>query len=604
MTSSRNRLSLGLLVLQIFVTGIQGESEDLQSKHSLQSLEEKETILPCDYKLNEAKVVQVTWFKINPDKSKEQMIIRHHSEGTLAYGKWKDRVRFQSDKLTVDSSLVIISTAVSDEGDYICRISTFPSGNFDKELSLTVWTFPISSLDPVIVKEGDPYKQVASCRSVASPPPQLSWDTELNGQSVNRTSENGAVSTHFSLYPMRTMNGKKLDCLVWHPVFPEPRRIKNVLVVHYPPHVEVSGYNDEWHVGMENAALRCIYGGNPEPTLTWTRIGGDLPRSAVPHPDGRLVFKRPLNTSDAGTYQCLVKNTEGEVKAEVQIALGELPTGASDRDSGDNLMMFIVGGVAGGLLIVMLIVVIILTCHHKRKSKKLKKELTKKKEEINTLSRQASFRRVNSISTDAREIEESIQLRVDGTLRNSLSSLGEQARCRDSRSTVSGGRGGGGPMYDSLGRPSIYNNSRRGRDRPMDRDTETRLRVEQYVKSSNMSLQDTRLLPPLMQTTFPMVRSTEVIRKMNGSAVIPTDGGSHSGSTIRSYQPPPMSCTYPQVTYDEDEIDEGLGGPASQEHPDDQDSEASSSNFSKNRMSPQAHNHNPHASYVHKAQIV
>ncbi|MEQ2267422.1 hypothetical protein XENORESO_005802 [Xenotaenia resolanae] len=198
------------------------------------------------------------------------------------------------------------------------------------------------------------------------------------------------------------------------------------------------------------------------------------------------------------------------------------------------------------------------------------------------------------------QIEESIPLRVEGTLRNSLSSLGEQVRCRDSRSTVSGGRGG--PAYDSLGRPSICNTSRRGRDRNIDRDDETRLRVEQYVRNSSMSLQDTRLLPPLTQTSFPVARSTDVIRQMNGNAVIQTHGGSHPGNAIKSYQHPPVSCTYPHVTYDEDEIDEGLGGPASQEHPDDQDSEASSSNFSKNRISPQSHN--PHTSYVHKAQIV
>ncbi|MED6259229.1 hypothetical protein ATANTOWER_019098 [Ataeniobius toweri] len=87
------------------------------------------------------------------------------------------------------------------------------------------------------------------------------------------------------------------------------------------------------------------------------------------------------------------------------------------------MMMVLVGAVGGGVLIIMLIVVIILICHHRRKNKKLKKELTLKKEEINTLSRQASFRRVNSVSIDTREIEESIPLRVEGTLRNSLSSL-------------------------------------------------------------------------------------------------------------------------------------------------------------------------------------
>lgn len=62
----------------------------------------------------------------------------------------------------------------------------------------------------------------------------------------------------------------------------------------------------------------------------------------------------------------------------------------------------------------------------------------------------------------------------------------DQAQCRDSRSTISG-RGGTG-AYDYLGRPVLHNNSRRGRDRLLDRDEESRLRVESYVRNSNMSL--------------------------------------------------------------------------------------------------------------------
>uniref|UniRef100_A0A3B3TPT5 Nectin cell adhesion molecule 4 n=1 Tax=Poecilia latipinna TaxID=48699 RepID=A0A3B3TPT5_9TELE len=548
--------------------GIQGQSEDAPAKVSLTTLEEKETVLPCPYELNGEKVVQVTWYKIGLDENKEQMIAVHMTDGQHSKLElscdYICRVHFKSNKPIEDSALVITSTKPSDEGDYLCQITLFPSGSIDKEMHLTVWTPPISSLDAVDVKEGDSYKVVASCRSVAVPLPELSWDTELNGKTNKLISDKGVVSIHFSLHPLRSMNGKKLDCLVQYPEYDSPRRIKNRLVVHFPPNAEVSGYSEQWSVGMENAALTCKHEGSPEPTLTWTRLGGQLPSGAVPHPDGRLVFERPLNTNDSGTYQCLVNNSEGVHKDTVTITLGGTVAG---------LLILIIKTSAKGCLPISYL----------------------SREEISTLSRQASFRRVNSVSTDAREqLEEHHPLKVEGTLRNSLSSLG-QARCRDSRSTVSGGRGGGAPAYDSLGRPSIYNNSRRGRDRPMDRD---------MMVSFLPLQQDPRLLPPLLQPTYPVVHSTEIVRQMNGNAVIPTEGGSHSGSAIRNYQPPPISCTYPQVTYDEDEIDEGLGGPASQEHPDDQDSVASSSNFSKNRMSPQPHNHNPHTSYVHKAQIV
>lgn len=97
---------------------------------------------------------------------------------------------------------------------------------------LSLLAVPISSLEPVELVEGQTFRIAATCRSVARPPARLSWDTELPGQSQNRTSESGAVSTHFSLHPLRSMNGQSLDCLVWHPSLDKPRRIVNRLVVH------------------------------------------------------------------------------------------------------------------------------------------------------------------------------------------------------------------------------------------------------------------------------------------------------------------------------------------------------------------------------------
>ncbi|XP_068444104.1 nectin-4 [Clinocottus analis] len=619
MTPLPTGLSVCLCVLWISVTVTWGDFVDLPSKDPILSLAEEETVLPCHYQPTGDTVVQVTWYKEKADATKEQIITAHPSNGQTAFGSWSRRVRFKNSEPTADSSLVIMSTEVSDEGKYLCRISTFPSGNFDREMSLIVWTVPISSLDPVVLVEGQSYRQAASCRSVARPPPRLTWDTDLNGQAVDRSSDNGAVSSHYSLHPLRSMNGKTLDCLVWHPTMTAPRRLTNKLVVHYPPHAKVSDFNGDWAVGLENAALRCVSGGNPKPqSFTWIRLGGTLPEGVIPHPNGTLAFGRPLSASDGGTYQCVAENAVGVGKAEVEVDVKE---SNQKQTVIENMLMIIVGGVAGGLLILMLVIVITLTCHHKRKNKKLEHELTVRKEEISTLSRQASFRRVNSVSTDARgTTEENIPLRVEGTIRNSMSSLGEQANCRDSRSTISGGRGGGGGgAFDYLGRPVLHNNTRRGRDRPLDRDEESRLRVETYVRNSAISLQETRFHPPLTPSPFPMVQSTEIVRQLNGSAVIPSDGSSQPGSVSKGHQQSsPLSCSYPPVTDDEDEVDEGLGGPASQEHPDDQDSETNSSQVSeahstrylqtngtlrpKRRPSPIGVS--PHASLIHKAQIV
>ncbi|KAM8898438.1 nectin-4-like isoform 2-T2 [Spinachia spinachia] len=611
MTPLPTKLSLCICVLWIFVTGIRGDFVDTSRANPILSRAEEETVLACHYQPTNEVVVQVTWYKEKPDGTKEQIITAHHVNGQTAFGTWHQRVHFKSSEPTVDSSLVIKSTEVSDEGNYLCRIGTFPLGNFDREMSLIVWTVPISSLDPVILVEGQSYRPAASCRSVARPPPRLSWDTNLNGQSVNRSSDNGAVSSYYSLHPLRGMNGKKLDCLVWHPTMKAPRRLRNNLVVHFPPHAEVSGYSGDWSVGLENAALRCVGGGNPKPSFTWMRTGGELPEDAISHTNGSLVFGRPLSVSDGGTYQCVAKNDVGVERVEVAIDVAE---SSHKQSMAENTLMIIVGGAAGGLLILMLIVVITLTCHHKRKNKKLERELTVKKEEISTLSRQASFRRVNSASTDARgTTEDNIPLTVDGTIRSSQSSIRDQSNYRDSRSTISGGRGGG-RAFDELGRPLLYNNSQRWRDRPLDRDEDRRLRVESYVRTSA----ETNLHPSLTPTPFPKAQSIEIVRQPNGSAIFPADGGPQPGSVTKNRQQPPLSSNFPAVTDDEDEEDEGLGGPASREHPDDRDSETNSSQVSEAhstryqqtngtlRPKPrQSHTGlGPHASMIHKAQIV
>lgn len=95
-----------------------------------------------------------------------------------------------------------------------------------------ILVLPIASLEPEILVEGQSFRVAASCRAVGRPPPQLTWDTDLSGQHQDRVKEDGSVSTLYSLHPLRSMNGKRLDCVVRHPGLAEPRRITNHLTVH------------------------------------------------------------------------------------------------------------------------------------------------------------------------------------------------------------------------------------------------------------------------------------------------------------------------------------------------------------------------------------
>ncbi|CAB1317244.1 unnamed protein product [Coregonus sp. 'balchen'] len=481
------------LVLWAFAACVRGGFVEPPPSFSLRSLTEAETRLPCQFQVQEdEQVVQVSWIKELPDGTKEHIITVHRTEGHTEFGRYSGRVRFESSRPMVNSALLILITEESDEGKYICHISTFPYGNFERKLSLTVWTFPISSLDPVVLEEGQSFRVAASCRSVARPPPRLTWDTDLPGQAQNRSSESGAVSTHFSLHPLRSMNGMRLDCLVWHPALEQPRRISNRLVVQY---ASVTGFDGNWYMGLKGVELRCESGGNPKPkNFTWTRDGKALPDGLTV--DGeRLLFGRALRQNDTGVYECVVNNGVGTRKVEYNITVTETSQSVQEMIV-DTLVMIIIGLAAGVLVIIMIIMIILVNRYQRRKNSKLEMELSKRMLEINTLSRQASSRRLNSVSTDPRgQNEDYTLLRLDGRMKNSLMSLEDHPIYKGSQSTL-GGRWGtvGKGDLDPLGRPVLYQSSwrecresMRGAEMEGERE-ERRRRVESYLKSSNMSL--------------------------------------------------------------------------------------------------------------------
>lgn len=597
--------------------------EPSKSPWTLYASAEENTRLPCRFNASnsEVKVVQVTWIRKYLNGDEEQLITVHFSEGQTENAGYIGRVRFDSSNPIFDSALTLMGINPSDEGKYICKVATFPTGNFETEISLIVWTKPITSLEPMILVEGQTFRTAATCRSVAKPIAALSWDTELAGQSQNRTFEDGVASIQFSLHPVRNMNGQKLDCLVWHPSQNGPKRIVNKLIVHYPPNAVISGSEGNWYVGMEGATLQCKGQGNPEPhEISWTRKGDDLPEGVTVE-GGILRFGKPIRLTDNGTYVCTTTNLVGSGKAETELNIGPPPPPP-------NFLMIIIGSVAAMVILILIVVIISVNRHYKRKNHKLAIELDEKKEEISTLSRHASFRRVQSTPSENRYSDDTQALRVEGTLRTSLSSL-DRPRSRDSRSTLGG--------VDSLGRPSVYNTSRRGREKMTERgDREsTQLMMESYERGSNMS-QETQLLPPLHPSSYLMEQTAEIVRSRNGSAILVAEGRPQSGSSNRGGSRghhSPLMNTYPVVTDEEEEdslspTEENLGihrglepdgfENGGSETASSQISEALSCHFERTNgvLRPKSKPNNillpanttllisPHSQTIHKAQIV
>ncbi|KAL7842249.1 hypothetical protein SRHO_G00239380 [Serrasalmus rhombeus] len=503
------RLAWFGLFLTELIASVCGESVQPVVPVGLRTFADEETRLPCEFKVqDESKVVQVTWSREQQDGVKEQIITKHMTEGIQEFPGFGGRVRFESLDPFKDSALLILSTKESDDATYTCHISTFPSGNFEKQIRLTVWRIPIAMLEPVILEEGQTFRVAATCRAVGLPRPHLSWDTDLLGQTQNKSSEDKVISSSFLLHPLRSLNGHKLDCLVWHPALENPQRLSNTLVVHFPPNPEVVGYDQNWSVGRIGAELRCESGGNPRPqNFTWNRKGKSLPEGVTVE-GNKLFFTRPLNKTDEGVYECEAKNSMGAVRAEFNVDIPVTSEAARLEASFNNLLIIIVGGATGGLVVLMVIIIILVNRHHRRRNRKLKRELTERKEEINNLSRQASMRRLNSVSTDPRiQTEECALIRLDSALKSSFLSLEGNSTLCDQRDGLREGE------YDSLGRPAIYPSYRSERGSSRRKETEVereerRRRVESFVTNSTVPLDSDSLHrdqspPPLSISSGP-----------------------------------------------------------------------------------------------------
>ncbi|XP_073713821.1 nectin-4 isoform X2 [Misgurnus anguillicaudatus] len=446
---------------------VDGEFIEPPSSLVLRSFIGTQTRLPCRFAAQEDEsVVQVTWYRQKPGGEREQIIIGHFTEGPEASPDFLNRVQFESHKPTLDSTLLILDTKKVDQATYTCHITTFPSGNFERQIDVTVWILPISTLDAVILQEGQSSRMAASCRSVGYPPPRLSWDTDITGQSQNRTGDNGLVTSEFSLNPVRGMNGHRLDCLVWHPALDKPRRLQNNLIVQYPPDAEIHAFGS-WRFGKTGAELRCAVKGNPQPhNITWSRKGDHLPDSVLVQGD-KLIFSRPLNMTDKGVYVCQTANTVGSIKSEYKVEIEENTEEIIEWIKAHSETMLIVLGAsaAGSLVVIMVIILIYVNCHLKHKNRNLKRALSVQTEQMVSLSRQASMRRLGSITSDPRIPDYSI--------------IGDQ-RSRQGD-------------YDYLGRPAIYTafEPERASRKLRERDEEIKerqRRVASYVKSSDASL--------------------------------------------------------------------------------------------------------------------
>lgn len=97
-----------------------------------------DVVLHCSFAnpLPGVKITQVTWQKAT-NGSKQNVAIYNPAMGVSVLAPYRERVEFLRPSFT-DGTIRLSHLELEDEGVYICEFATFPAGNRESQLNLTV----------------------------------------------------------------------------------------------------------------------------------------------------------------------------------------------------------------------------------------------------------------------------------------------------------------------------------------------------------------------------------------------------------------------------------------------------------------------------------
>ncbi|XP_031142929.1 nectin cell adhesion molecule 1b isoform X1 [Sander lucioperca] len=283
------------------------------------------------------KISQVTWQKVL-NSSKQNVAIANPALGVSVLPPFKERVTFKQAAVRhrtpslEDTTIMFSELQLSDEATYICEYTTFPAGNRENTVNLTVFARPMTRMTlttPTIVARASKRKMtVATCVSANGKPPSvIKWDTRLKGEATfqETRNQNGTVTvrSNYVVVPSRETHKQKLTCIVTY----RGERISDsvVLNVQYEPEVKIEDFDGNWFLNRQNVQLTCRADANPPVTIyQWKLLNGSLP-SNVEIKNNTLFFKGPVTYDLAGTYVCDATNSIGTRTGIVDVNITAKP---------------------------------------------------------------------------------------------------------------------------------------------------------------------------------------------------------------------------------------------------------------------------------------
>ncbi|XP_072558551.1 nectin 1b-like isoform X2 [Paramormyrops kingsleyae] len=324
------------------------------------------------------KISQVTWQKFL-NGTKQNVAIANPTMGVSVLNPFKERVSFKlpavQEKIPSleDTTIVFSNLQLSDEAAYICEYTTFPAGNRENMVNLTVFARPmiqmIQTALTIVAQPSSPKVSVATCLAAnGKPPGVVTWETTLKGEP--RTEEiphsNGTVTVRsdYLVIPSREMHKQKLTCVV---TYNNDTTIDTIMLnVQYKPEVKIVGFDGNWYLNRpDKLGLTCKTEANPPVThFEWKLLNGSMP-AGVEILNNTLSLKGPVTYDLAGTYVCHATNSIGTSSGQVEVNVTDkpLPQGVSGETIG------IVGGVVAAGLIAGVAIAVFVVCRHQQKTR-------------------------------------------------------------------------------------------------------------------------------------------------------------------------------------------------------------------------------------------
>ncbi|NP_001184211.1 nectin-2beta precursor [Xenopus laevis] len=319
----------------------------------------QQVTLPCTFTSNgvDMQVTQIMWIKDSINIATYSPQFGIHIQNTNDFN------------LTANPSsatLLIKSLRASDEGNYICEVTTFPGGNRRDTTYLSVKADPKNSAEAIPVVAGDIEVPVAKCASVnGRPPSQITWRSTLPGNFAttinNNTDGTYTVVSIYKLVPTWTADKQEVTCAISYDSKESP--IPVTLSVQYSPIVAIEGYDNNWYLKRTGASLTCSAHGNPQPTsYTWkTADGSPLPNSVKARDN--VLYVEEVDERVNTTIVCEVTNALGSRASQQEVLVRDKP-----NTSGAGATGGIIGGIIAAIVGIAVIATVIMICRQQRKN--------------------------------------------------------------------------------------------------------------------------------------------------------------------------------------------------------------------------------------------